>query len=284
MSTPISNDQSAFIPFRQPQTPLSENNTFRQTAALGQQSTISMRTKEGDTVTISAASLIAGSKTTESFGSIFANKMTASSKEMTADSLEFTVSGDLNEEELRDIHRLFTELTAIAEDFFAGDINAAMTGAAALGDMGTVSQLAADFTRTSIISSQWTGSHPMPEEIPRSLTADASLLPPADTQESLLAAQWRQIERYLDEQALLAATEHKEAAKETKPERPQDIADLFSRMQEEMRQTMADHPRLSPFMVPLADKALAAAGNDNNDGHLIDSNLIDRLNSWMFTG
>lgn len=279
MTSPIS-DSSISHTFRQAPPPSTEQSAFKQTAAYEKSSSISMRTQEGDMVTISASSLAASKVSQESFGSIFAARMGFAATTTAAESFTISVSGNLNEEELRDIHRLFTDLTAIAEDFFAGDLAAALGGAASLGDMGSVRELQASFSRTGMISSQWRGDHPIPAGLVQTMPEEGlPAMRQASAQDDQLKAQWRQLEQYLEENAF-PREQVGQTPKSPHPEAINSLDTLVSLMRDKMRETMAVHPRLSPFLVPVADKALATA--EPADAPPARRRIIDELSDWMY--
>jgi hypothetical protein len=177
--------------------------TFAQTLAETQSSWLSLTTAEGDRVTLSDLSM--SYQQTQGVGWVTpaSSGMNVSSSSMTAETMGFSVQGDLNAQELADINRLVGELTSIASTFFSGDYEDAMTQAMDFGDLGlgSVSSLTAAFSSQTVSQTRITSQSSLPamadlEDLYRQLEADRT---DALDYAALLEARWQQILKALDE-------------------------------------------------------------------------------------
>ncbi len=220
---------------------------------------ISITTDEGDVVTFNQNSLAALNMSSQSFRSPLAEGMTFSATAAMSESMSFSVEGDLNEQELADIADLYGSLTAIAGDFFNGDYGKAMEGAMNLGDLGSLAHLEASFTQTQVIATQVTTHHTIPADAERLVNAFQDTgLPEHDkalTEQDLLTARWQQITDFLDQQ-------HKDF--QEKASTAQKFHSHPEEMMNEIATTLERHPRLSPYAIPLADKAVQEAANESD--------------------
>lgn len=267
MTDPIRNGLPSYMPTLA--APVSSyktrQNSFQQTSIQAQETHITLVTKEGDIVTLSRSTAQSNSISATHINTPIGNGQYYTIASLSADSLSVGVQGDLNEEELADIKNLVDDLTHIASDFFSGKASASDTvlaGAMTLSDMGSVSQLSASFSYTAAISSQLAEAHPVPvfDPGPDSLTAQKDEL--AALQESsaleygdILRSQWQQITEFLDRD-----DEDEHQAQLTKAD-----TDTTQKMMNRIKETITQHPRLSPFALALADKAVDKAANHKPD-------------------
>ncbi len=269
------------------------NTTFQQAALEAQQAQILFVTDEGDVVTLSHSqsqsyAISASQRTTPvSFGQNF----TLASLDV--ENLTFSVQGDLSDEELADIEELMGDLMDIATNFFNGQLDAAMAGAINLGDMGSISKLSATFSYVAAVStqasSQMSATHPLPtfgaepynllEEFQKQTAANDSV----DNQYAdMLRAQWQQILEMLDH-----ADEVDEAQESSQPDVVQTTADTAHQMVQRIKDTITEHPRLSPFAMAFADKAIESALDHPHHNEMLKSaehlrkDIHKELSDWM---
>lgn len=223
---------------------------------------ITLTTDEGDVVTFQQSSLAALETSSQTFSSPLARGMTFTAQSALAETMSFSVQGDLNEQELADITTLYDSLTTIAGDFFTGDYGKAMTGALNLGDLGSVASLDASFTQTQVIASQLTTHHVLPGDSNRFIEGFNRQDPLPELDETfkaqdLLSARWKQISDFLDNRS---KEMNKQAIEDQKYS--QHPADMMT----EIASTLEQHPRLSPYAVALADKAVNEGGQQSELG------------------
>lgn len=189
------------------------------------------------------------------------------------ENLELTVQGDLNPAELADINRLMTELTGIAAAFFTGEVEKAAAAAAGMGDLGSLASLSATFVQTTSATTQYISAHPVPR-LDQSALLDLQELYNSSLQgiteevnyEEMLQARWQQILAMLDRPQEDAAPEPPAITDEIpSPTGNEGIApalvaeEAAGDIVEHISETMAEHPRLSPYAAPLAMEALHRA-------------------------
>lgn len=221
---------------------------------------IALTTREGDQITISQQS--ASSQYRKESTTLDSSRLTEHS--MRLDSMTISVQGDLNQEELDDLSKLVDDLGVIANDFFNGNMGEALTGAMNLGDMGSISQLEATFTRTSILSNYLEGPHPLPsshQNLGTSLAYEPfkkEQLPNSTGKTEpriidIMTAQWQQ---FLNAIKPNSASIHS-------PKDPSPISQsmVAKDMLERARETMSAHPRLTPLIPSAVDLALDHAAN-----------------------
>lgn len=228
-------------------------SSTRQLAARQQTTQFSFTTKEGDQVSFSASSLMARRSEFTDNGT----SQTFTAAKLQADSYAITVKGDLNPEELQDINHFVSKLTAIAGDFFAGDYGQAMAGATSLGDLGSIATLSAEFSNSSTLASQtqWSGNHPLPDL--NTLPTGGQELPSFDSGLSrlytdTLQSRWQQISDYLQQRL----------TPDLKPEKtnPEPVASSpLPQLVDAAKGFLGSNPRLSPFLLPLANQAFGQA-------------------------
>jgi hypothetical protein len=257
---------------------------------------IMFTTAEGDMVTISNYHEQAYSLVSEKWSSPLQQGTNFTASALNVDAFSLSVEGDLNEEELADIQNLMVDLTSIAEHFFSGNLGKAMDEAMNIGDMGSIAQLSASFSYNAnwAVSSQITDYHPIPasEELGDSLADIFAELPEiidqAHTDEmkyaETLQAQWKQIKEFL---------EAKKADPVPTPPAPLPAQEgenipVARQMMNKMRETVARHPRLAPFGLPLVHEAI----NNKSEGmqhpalfsqkNMLKDNFLQEFTDWMY--
>ena len=278
-------------------------STFEQTLAQTQSTSFSLTTAEGDQVTLSGLSQnyqytqAIGWVNPASSGGNYASSSTS------AEAMGISVQGDLNEQELADITRLVSELTSIASTFFSGDQEGAITRAMDFGEMsmGSVSSLAASFSRQTVTQTRLTGHSPLPamedlndlklKDLYDTLGTDTNGAPDYAT---VLEARWQQIIKALDEmkakemdglfarrmepepvpaQALPArAEEQQPLANDPPPAEPMALPlpteeRVAQQMLAHLEELLVNHPKLSPFAGPLATTAMERAASRPEQTH-----------------
>lgn len=270
--------------------------SYQQLTAMSRESNISIKTAEGDTVTFSQ-DLFSGSAL--SFAgemSVYGSMQTFTAESIKSENIGFSVQGDLNEEELADIKHLFKDLSAIAKDFFRGDLEGALKDSFKLNrHMGSISEVNASFSQTTIASLSQS-SHYLPEfnaEFAGGFMEMEENQHIENTIANILRAQWQQIADMLEfekeeqtpgankipqgsiltDGSLLQPDANVEEQENTAfapdisaPGKTYDFGGKFQKhakmMMAQMARTLEKHPRLSPFAVPLADNAIALASKE----------------------
>lgn len=245
---------------------------------------ISITTDEGDIVTFNQSSLAALKLSSESFSSPLAQGMTFAATAVLSESMSFSVEGDLNEQELADVAALYESLTTIAADFFNGDYGKAMDGAMSIGDMGSISRLEASFTQTQVTATQITTNHVMPSDGASLIDGFKGLGLPENNEmlkeQDLLGARWKQITDFLDQQN--KAFQQRSMEEEKYEKHPTE-------MMNELANTIEKHPRLSPFAIPLADKAVSEAAKESGlspiqnqtQKHFFKDDFLKQFHNWL---
>ncbi len=245
---------------------------------------ISITTDEGDIVTFNQSSLAAFKMSSETISSPLAHGMTFAATAVMSESMSFSVEGDLNDQELADIASLYESLTDIASDFFNGDYGKAMVGAMSIGDMGSLSHLEASFTQTQITSTQITTHHALPSDSEGFVNAlKNSDLPKDDEmiqEQDLLTARWQQITDFLDQQ-------NKELQQRTMKD--EKYGKHPAAMMKEIANTIEEHPRLAPFAIPLADKAVTEVAKESElspiqnmaQKHFFKDDFLKQFHNWL---
>ncbi len=244
-----------------------QSSSFRQVACRTQTAAISMVTAEGDVVSLSVGQGISQTSAAQ-FATTADGRQTMSGRatSQAAQAMALTVQGDLSDEELADVRNLINDLTAIATDFFNGDLQAATSGALNLGDMGSVSSLSASFRTSATVSTSLSQSMG-----PASLAAAAAELDKqftdrfdqskADHYAAMVKAQWQQLNEMFTN-ALTAPTEE-QAAGTNPPASPPTGKETTAAQQllSRLKRALASHPRLAPLSEPLVDKAVDQAAD-----------------------
>jgi len=249
-----------------PSTPACQRNSFQQIESQTRETAFTLVTAEGDVVSLSnsqeSCRAMAALNQTSPIGFTQQTWLTG----FDAESMAMTVQGDLSDQELADIERLFTDLKSIAGDFFQGDLEAALAGATQIGDLGSIQALSATFRHTATVATR------LDQSLAPAAPALAEQSPPREDFSLLrqqvaaqtssrfseaLKAQWREFEEMLGKAATDNLTPPPQPppapAADTHPEAP------ATRLYNRLRQTMAVHPRLAPLGGPLLKKAVAEA-------------------------
>lgn len=277
--------------FQQGQSPIYDNSLSSQSiqhqSYLAKTGDISITTDEGDVVTFSQSSLAAFEMSSESFATPLATGSTFTTKAIMAESMSFTVDGDLNEQELADIAGLYESLTTIASDFFNGDYGKAMVGAMSLGDLGSLAALDASFTQTQVTATQITSYHAIPDNgddfTNRFKNRTFPETPKQIPEQDLLAARWTQISEYLDKQQELMQTQEQQ---EMGRQRYQNHA---QEMMEQATKNIQRSPRLSPFTIPIAERAIQEATVESdrsplqtlNQKQFLKNDFFKQYQNWL---
>jgi len=270
----------------------SAKTTFAQVIAETQSSWLSLTTAEGDRVTLSDLSM--SYQQTQGVGWVTpaSSGINVSSSSMTAEAMGLSVQGDLNAQELADITRLVGELTSISSTFYSGDYEGALSKAMDFGDLGSVSSLAASFSRQTVTQTRISSYSSLPAMADR---RNLSEKPETGSPEeldyaALLEARWQQILKALDEMqaetldGLFARREESQdltagpvappsperqrppasdpppVLREAEPSNPPASpapAQATRQMLARLEQLFRDHPLLAPFAKGLAATVMA---------------------------
>ena len=269
------------------------HESYKETVARQAEASISLITDEGDVVNISSSHQYTSSLYAESWNTPVKEGMNFTAAAMTVNSFELSVEGDLSEEELADIESLLGDLSSIAGNFFSGNLSDAMDEAMNIGDMGTVSQLSASFSYSAAWSAtQLTQHHPLPasDNLASSLegpfTDISEIIDQAHTDEmgyaEMLQAQWQQIKEFLE------AREEKTVEQTSGPLADNDMP-IARRMMNRIQETVAKHPRLAPFSVPLAHEAIDSEMESvqhpalYSQKHQLKNSFMNEFNNWMYS-
>ncbi len=253
---------------------------------------ISITTDEGDVVSLSSAGIREAEFALDYWQDDRGKLMNFTTTSLNAGSFNLSVEGDLNEEELHDIGILMEDLTAIAGDFFNGNLEEAMTGALNIGDLGSLATLSATFNHSLALSSSYLSeNHPLPADDRIKGMADdfKELLKNEDQDLSyaeMMRAQWQQIKNFIEDIQQDAGLEaEKEKAKATAG----DDSNLspIEKMIEKINRFSGKHPRLAAFSAPLAHQAVNEAAHQFpllptsglRDG--INHEIMQKTNDWM---
>lgn len=216
---------------------------------------IALTTREGDKITISQQSAASHYRKE----SVSPDSYQLNEQSIRLESMGISVQGDLNQQELDDLSKLFDDLGSIANEFFSGNLGGAVSEALNIGDMGSISQLEATFTRTSILSNYLSGPHPLPT-LNQGSNAPMANVPTQKNQGNnlndgiepriidIMEAQWKQFLEALD----LHRPEPNSPQK-----RPPASPDMVAReMLERAKETASTHPRITPLLPSVIDLAL----------------------------
>lgn len=272
-------------PYQPPTRPHAQPAVNEQYRSQSQEINITLTTKEGDRITISqGASTAQHTLTTRS-----KEGMQALNERVMAAGMSIQLEGDLNEQEINDLLGVFQDLSGIASDFFSGNLAGAVKGATNIGDMGSITELNATFSRTSVFAERLQGPHPLPslfdlahdQQLPQATPPDQQKPGEGPRLSNALPVLWQQ---FIDELVKLDAP----------PPRPTDdsarqpASRTGERMLDRSRETMHDHPRLTPLMPSLASLAIDQAARQFTQGQPLQqlaSELTDSFrnafNSWV---
>ena len=239
-------NQSAFL--RQQQA--SCESCYKQASSLSK-SAMSFTTKEGDIISINQNSQA-------SAGSLFSGIEAARIEELQiTHTSEFSIGiqGHLNDQELADLARLLEDLSGIAKSFFNGNLSEAVTGALNIGDMGSIAELDASFSQTSIFRQFMSGSHPVPP-LENTLAAfDKNKFEPDHQPPQPTISPWQQLLEFLYENDPFINNDNKDDKSNNDPQAT--AQSMFAKTKE----TLTDNPRLSPLIPTLSELATLHALN-----------------------
>jgi len=250
----------------------------RRLAALDAQASrtdISITTREGDTVTISEAYFASRQAAVAQTGTGAAMEARATS----TDSFSLRVEGDLSEQELRDLSALLDDLTAIAADFFAGDLDGAMAGAMDGLDLGaSLYSVDASFTRTSVLATYLESGHPLPTMPAGAFDAEEGFNP-ADFHQAMadqLQAQWDQFLQYLDQEH----EENNSGRPAPAGQRPTPREAGSAMLTRALRSVNA-YPRLAPIVPALGNLAIEMAESTREAASSLRGAFLEEFNAWL---
>ncbi len=271
---------------------------FSQTSSLYNESRISITTDDGDVVTISGYQQQSSSLSFDTLSTPFKEGVNFTMSSLSSDSFNLSLQGDLDEEELADIENLLEDLSAIAGNFFSGDLSSAQDGALNLA-IGSLAELSATFTHSSQYATKWSGSqlaenHPLPQSdnFMRSVEEVFSDLPEIVDQihtdemkyAEMLKAQWQQIKDFLEQRETPSDPIPDFASSAEENDMP-----IARRMMSRFQEIASKHPRLAPLGPPLAREVI-----DNKLEELdhpayfkqknqLKENFLNEFNNWMYT-
>lgn len=244
---------------------------------------ISLTTREGDQITIHQSA----SREQMKAKYMTADGMSKIESSLVSANMSFAVEGDLNDQELADLSKLLDDLSGIANNFFKGNMNQALTAALNIGDMGSINKLEATFTRTSMLSTYMEGPHPIPSFADRQndpLLQAFPDIPEKATGPSMIAAMAAQWGQFLDSLPLQTAAPLRHNKSPT-PTTALTGKEMFDRAKE----TMTTHPRLTPLIPSVAnlaiDQVLRRFGQDRHSNpraaQEISSAFTNEVNRWF---
>ncbi len=151
---------------------------LRAGAAYSRVSDIVIQTHEGDRVTLSSSNYEAGGY--ETYETLVVGKNAATRQsgrsawfESSRD-LSLSVTGDLNKEESRDIHRILRTLDKMMNDLAAGDLEGALAGASKFTGIDTIASFSADMSITAgVAASQYRAATTSMPTLPASQGGDS---------------------------------------------------------------------------------------------------------------
>lgn len=271
-----------------PASPPAKTNQFshERYQAQSQEVSIFLTTQEGDKITISQ------NASSEQIKAKYINDESMSKIEssMATYNMSFAVEGDLNDQELADLSKLLNDLSGIADNFFKGHMDQAISGALNIGDMGSINKLEATFTHTSMLANYMSVPHPLPsfdehknDSLLRELhDKDHHSKQKGPFMVDSMAAQWRQFLDSLPEQ------ETPDSQPTNLP--PATTAELVGKqMFERAKETMNSHPRLTPLMPSVANLSIEqllhkygyTPNSSGQVGQEINQAFTNELNSWL---
>lgn len=213
-----------------------------QASAAFEKTLINITTRDGDTISLQSSSRQAAMSQTLQWQDTNNQGTALSARTEESHSFSYAVQGDLSAAELDDLNSLFTSLSAIAADFFSGDMETAVHGALQISDLGSLSSFSASFSRTEITAMQSISRHPYAANDKKQ----------AMQQENILAnkrrAQWQQILSYLEK--------NRQEMEELQKIDLVKVDDHGRQMKQMMEQAVEHHPRLAPLIEKLAEKAI----------------------------
>lgn len=238
-------------------------SSYNQVLSQTRETSITITTNAGDTVTLSSGMNRGEETSYESQTSDLGHYQSFTTRMLDIGYSSLAVTGDLNEEELNDIKMLYNDLKKIARFFYDGKMDQAITAALSIDDMGSLASLDASFTYSASISTQMTRYHAIPASFGEELTKQFDEINELLTEErskelqysDLLRAQWEQIKAAFDP----PAEEQQSATPNKNSSQPEQTGAIAKRFFDKTKETSVKHPRLIPFVLPLTEKAIAEA-------------------------
>ncbi len=223
------------------------------------QADISLTTFQGDKITISNSYEKMQSLEYEGHFTSFGQSQSLASSSMTIGSYSLTIEGDLNEEELADIKDLLKDLSKIGRSFFRGNMEKAMGKALNIGDTGTINQFSASFSYNYIETTSLIENHTLP-----SLAQNEEAFPGLNeflhdeveerpSYRDILQGQMEQIHEVLEDskEDIVQKMHHNDDDNFY-----DDVASTADKMMGRMKETLTDHPRLSPIALPMTNRII----------------------------
>jgi len=221
------------------------------------QAEISLRTDEGDVITISGFNSEAFAAT-GSLTIVNGQEQTVAARSYTHEQyMQLSVVGDLNAKEIADINRVLGHLGKIAASFFNGKLDRSIEEALNIKDLGSLAELSATFIHSVSASSQLSWTHPIAKFSPEAMGQLADLT--AETQNEaavgrpnidFLKSQWEKIKDILG-QAI------KEINEKTPPVLPEkDFTDL-DRMFTQVKEMLGSRPDYAAKLEDLFSQVIA---------------------------
>ncbi len=238
------------------------------TVATARRFQITIETREGDTVTLSAATT-----------SLYREQVTADGsftlRALQAEGLQIVVHGDLDERELAAIASLTDELAAVGRAFYGDDPAAALVRAQEIPDYGPLAGFSATFVRSDRLRLH--ENHPLP--------AAASLPPPpplpAPAESSPLTGRWQEIRALLD-------TFADDVRKTAPAANPSGDVQAFAReLQGRLAATLPAHPRLAPLLPAVTADGLERVAKElpssvQDAAQALHKRLVGQIEDWLF--
>lgn len=253
--------------------------TYQHAVNLAQTADISITTAEGDKVSISNTYETLRNMEYAWQISPSGRQETLTSRNLSASGFSLSVDGDLNEEELADIKQLLKDLRGIGRQFFAGNMETAMTSALSLNKAGSIQEFSASFTynyqENTLLSEKAPVSAAglMNEEafpgVKDFVQKDSEGLP---NYTDMLRGQWQQIRNLIDGEKDREANSigktgkmkkqlhHNHAAENMKKDHnPMHAAE---KMMKRTIETLEQHPRLSPLAPAIVSNVIDSMTED----------------------
>lgn len=251
------------------------------------QSSITMKTAEGDVITISSTAAAGFNLNLDQTQVTDSSSISFTATLLKQSSLQISVQGDLNDEELADMKKLLQDLHKVSTTFYAGNMDVSLKHAMAIGDMGSISELQASFQYASYAAASYSGNyHPVPDRLTAGLqqqdpVAGDLLQGSSINVNDLLQAQWQQLQNFLQADTTGSADQPAEPSQPGK----MSLGDLLQSMQQLLDDAISKHPRLSPLAVPLAAQALGDAASQQQvpEATAVNSDraILLQLQSWL---
>ncbi len=257
------------VPF--PAAPPAARGQALATAASSNGFTLTVDTRDGDTVTISAFQGLAAAAA--------ANGNARSLHFLAAEGMSIAVQGELDGEELAALAALVSDLAEVGSAFYAGDTGSAVAKALALPDYGPLAGFSATFVRRDYLRLQ--EAHPLPAGLP------APSLPPLPATPLATDGSWQEAGSILER----LGEEMKEDHASLPPAVPLlpaagDLAAFLQAVDDRLRAFLAERPRLSPLLPAAAAQGLDRAARElppeaQGAARRFHGQLVRRIAGWL---